>query len=123
MDVKGFTEIICAQFERFDESGFREKVAGNNIPTGACILAVASDFDSMQIGTMTQCKLTAEDARVFIVHGSGKRYDPDVVAAFVELLGGGSREEMETGRMGEILNFQKSSGIQLTAFIQTRKKP
>jgi len=162
VDLKGSTEIICAQFERFDGSGFPDKVAGANIPIGARILAVASDFDSMQIGTMTQRKLTPEDARVIIGHGSGKRYDPDVVAAFMELMGGGSREEPEAGRMGEmavqandlevgmvlardlmtpsgmlmlstnhvlderliskILNFQKSGGLQLTAFIQVPKK-
>lgn len=162
VDLKGPTEIICAQFERFDGSGFPEKVAGANIPIGARILAVASDFDSMQIGTMTQRKLTAEDAKIIIGHGSGKRYDPDVVAAFMELQGGGLREDPDAGRMGEmavlandlqvgmvlardlmtpsgmlmlstnhvlderliskILNFQKSSGMQLTAFIQVQKK-
>lgn len=162
VDLKGPTEIICAQFERFDGSGFPDKVAGGQIPIGARILAVASDFDSMQIGTMTQRKLTPEDAKVIIVHGSGKRYDPEVVAAFAELHGGGQREDADMGRGGEmsvlasdlqvgmtlardlitpsgmlmlstnhilderligkIRNFQKSSGMQLTAFIQVQRK-
>ncbi|MES2952243.1 MAG: HD domain-containing phosphohydrolase [Pseudomonadota bacterium] len=162
-DLKGPTEIICGQFERFDGSGFPEKIAGDAISIGARILAVASDFDSMQIGTLTQRKLTAEDAKIIIVHGSGKRYDPQVVAAFVELHGGGAKEEAETARKQEmsvlandlevgmvlardlitpsgmlmlstnhvldarliskILHFQKTSGMQLTAFIQVQKKP
>lgn len=162
-DLKGQTEIICGQFERFDGSGFPEKIAGENIPIGARILALASDFDSMQIGTLTQRKLTPDDAKILIVHGSGKRYDPQVVAAFVELLGGGAREEAETARMQEravpanelepgmilsrdlvtpsgmlmlstnhvldarliskILHFQKSSGVEFTAYIQVPRKP
>ena len=162
-DLKGPTDIICGQFERFDGSGFPEKLVGSNIPVGARILAVASDYDSMQIGTMTQRKLTPEDARIIIVHGSGKRYDPEVVSALVELHGGGARgEEADAGKMGEmavladdlqvgmvlardlitpsgmlmlstnhvldqrliskILSFQKSCGMQLTAFIQVAKK-
>ena len=162
LDLKGPTEIICGQFERYDGSGFPEKIAGDNIPIGARILALASDFDSMQIGTLTQRKLTPEDAKIIIVHGSGKRFDPLVVTAFVELLGGGAREEAETARKQEmavlandlepgmvlardlmtpsgmlmlsinhvldarliskILHFQKTSGMQLTAFIQVQKK-
>ena len=160
-DLKGPTDIICAQFERFDGSGFPEKKSGDHIPIGARILAVASDYDGMQIGTMTQRKLTPEDARIIVTHGSGKRYDPDVVNALVELLGGGSREEADTGKVGEmavladdlevgmalardlitpsgmlmlstghvldqrlidkIRRFQKSCGMELTAFIQVQR--
>jgi len=101
-DLKGATEIVCGQFERFDGTGFPEKLAGSNIPIGARILAVASDYDSMQIGTMTQRKLTPEDARVIIGHGSGKRYDPAVVAALVELHGGGQREDADASKVGEM---------------------
>lgn len=87
-ELKVATEIIGAQFERFDGTGFPEKLAEQNIPIAARILAVASDFDSLQIGTMTRRKLTADDAKVIISHGAGKRYDPAVVQALLGLLNG-----------------------------------
>lgn len=87
-DLKVASEIICAQFERFDGTGFPDKLAEQQIPIAARILAVASDFDSMQIGTMTRKKLTPEDARIIIGHGATKRYDPAVVQALSGLLNG-----------------------------------
>lgn len=157
-DLKGPAEIICSQFERFDGTGFPEKLAATGISIGARILALASDFDSMQIGTLTQRRLTPEEARILIVHSSGKRYDPEIVAAFVELQGPASREDAEKDRTSEmavisrdmqpgmvlsrdlitpsgllmlstdhvldarlirkIMDFERSGGIQLTAYIR-----
>lgn len=101
-DIKGATEIICAQFERFDGTGFPEKKAKQTIPIGARILALASDYDSLQIGTLAPRKITSEEAKIIIVHSSGKRYDPDVVASFLELLGGSEKPDSEKERLKEM---------------------
>lgn len=85
-ELQRASDYICAQFERFDGSGFPHHLAGDLIPMGARILVVASDFDNMQIGTLTQRSLTPEEAKIIILHGSGKRYDPAVVDAFIEVL-------------------------------------
>lgn len=85
-ELRAATDIIVAQFERFDGTGVPGKLADQAIPVGARILSVASDYDAMQIGTLVQRKLTAEEARTLIVHGSGKRYDPQVVQAFMLVL-------------------------------------
>lgn len=85
-DLQKSAEYICAQFERFDGSGFPGHLAGEDIPLGARILVLASDYDNMQIGTLTQRRLTAEESKIIIIHGSGKRYDPRVVEAFKEIL-------------------------------------
>ena len=85
-DLQRAAEYISAQFERFDGSGFPARIAGEDIPLGARILMLASDFDDMQIGTLTQRRLTAEESKIIIIHGSGKRYDPRVVEAFKEVL-------------------------------------
>ncbi|WP_296447253.1 HD domain-containing phosphohydrolase [Rhodoferax sp. UBA5149] len=161
-DLRGASEIISAQFERFDGTGFPERLAEDKIPIGARILTLASDFDNMQIGTLTQRHLTPEEARIIIVHSSCKRYDPNVVTAFVEVLGGASREEAEKERISEmaviardlqvgmvlsrdlitpngllmlsadhvldariisrIINFEKSGGMQLIAYILQGRK-
>lgn len=161
-DLKGAAEIICGQFERYDGTGFPEKLSAGSIPVGARILALASDFDSMQIGTLTQRRLTPEEARILIVHSSGKRYDPEVVAAFVELMGSSARDDAEKEQASDIavssremqpgmvlsrdlitpsgllmlsidhvldarlirkiMDFERSGGIQLTAYIRVERK-
>lgn len=80
-ELRNAIDIILAQFERFDGSGHPKHLAGETIPLGARILAVASDYDAMLIGTLVQRKLQAADARTLIQHGSGRRYDPRVVEA------------------------------------------
>lgn len=101
-DIKGATEIICAQFERFDGSGFPSKIAEKSIPLGARILAVASDFDSLQIGTLSPRHLTPQEAQIIIVHSSGSRYDPDVVAALIEVQAGGSKADVGSEKVKEV---------------------
>lgn len=108
-DLHGASEIISAQFERFDGTGFPDHLAGELIPIGTRILSLASDYDNMQIAMQTQSRLSPDEARVMISRGSGSRYDPKVVAAFVETISDASQkisgvtdrpiksEEMEIG--------------------------
>lgn len=84
-DLREASEIITSQFERFDGTGFPAQISGEQIAIGARILSVASDYDNMQIGTLTQAKLKPEEAKIIVVHSNGKRYDPKVVAAFLAL--------------------------------------
>jgi response regulator RpfG family c-di-GMP phosphodiesterase len=101
-DLKSAAEIIGAQLERFDGSGFPQRLLEHQIPIGARILAVASDFDSLQIGTLSQRRLTPQEAKTVILKSSGKRYDPEVVSAFVAVLGGVPLEDAERDRSGEV---------------------
>lgn len=91
-ELRAASDIITAQFERFDGSGFPAQLAGPNIPVGTRILSLASDYDNMQIGTLTHTRLKPEEAKILIIHGSGQRYDPEVVSAFLEVLGGVARQ-------------------------------
>jgi response regulator RpfG family c-di-GMP phosphodiesterase len=115
-DLKGAIDIIGAQFERYDGAGFPAKLAAQAIPIGARILAVASDYDSMQIGTLAKRQLSAEEASILIGHGSGKRYDPDVIAAFLELLNPASQLQASTASMTEreVSSKQLEVGMVLT---------
>lgn len=99
-DLRGSCEMIGSQFERFDGQGYPEHIAGNVIPLGARILSVASDYDNLQTGALAQRQLSPAEARIRIVEGRGSRYDPVVVDAFVEVLGGVAQEEHRP-RFGE----------------------
>ncbi|OQW90214.1 MAG: two-component system response regulator [Rhodoferax ferrireducens] len=88
-ELKGAADIIAAHLERFDGAGYPDRLAGEKIPLGARILIVAADYDALQIGILAQRKLAPSKALDAIMDGSGKRYDPKVVAALVTLMGEG----------------------------------
>jgi response regulator RpfG family c-di-GMP phosphodiesterase len=89
-DLRDAAGIIRSQHERFDGEGFPDGLSGFNIPVGARILALASDYDNLQIGVLVQRELRPEKAAPIIIQSSGKRYDPVVVEAFQEIVSGRS---------------------------------
>ena len=78
---------IRAHHERWDGQGFPDRLSGLTIPYGARIIAVANDFDGLQIGTLSPRRLKLEEAVAFIQQNRGKRYCPQVVDAFLEIMG------------------------------------
>ena len=87
-DLRGVAAILRAHMERFDGAGYPDGISGLMIPMGARILALASDFDNLQLGALVQRRLPADEARKIIYDSAGKRYDPSVVAAFRALTEG-----------------------------------
>ncbi len=84
-ELKSTVEIIAAQLERFDGSGYPLGTSGKHIPLGARILAVARDYDSLQIGLLEPRLIGRQEAQDLIRQRSGHRYDPVVVTAFLDL--------------------------------------
>ena len=87
--LHGAARLIRSHHERFDGQGFPDALSGLAIPLGARVLTVANEYDAAQQGYLMSKRLNAEDALTFIKEGRGKRYDPQVVDAFVAMLGGG----------------------------------
>jgi response regulator RpfG family c-di-GMP phosphodiesterase len=87
-DLAATARIIRSHQERFDGGGFPDRLSGFNIPMGARILALASDYENLQNGTLLQRHLRGDEALNMILRGDGKRYDPAVLAAFQEALTG-----------------------------------
>ncbi|MDQ5947131.1 MAG: hypothetical protein QG619_2563 [Pseudomonadota bacterium] len=86
-DLRGAAKIIRSHHERFDGQGYPDALTGLAIPLGARVLAVANDFDGLQIGIVAPRRLNPEDAKKMIADGRGKRYDPQVVDAFLAVTG------------------------------------
>ena len=78
--------LVRHHHESFDGSGYPDRLSGISIPQGSRILSVVNDYDALQIGTLVQRPLRAEEAQVFLADNRGKRYDPTVVDAFIKLL-------------------------------------
>lgn len=91
-ELRGVAKLIRSHHERFDGQGYPDGLAGLAIPIGARILAVVNDFDGLQIGIVGSRRLNPEDAKKLIADGRGKRYDPQVVDAFLEITGSVEKE-------------------------------
>jgi response regulator RpfG family c-di-GMP phosphodiesterase len=87
-ELREAAALVRAHQERFDGDGFPDRLAGLDIPLGARILALASDYDNLQIGVMAERSLRPDQAAKLVIDSRGKRYDPMVVAAFEELMSG-----------------------------------
>jgi len=75
--------------ERWDGCGFPDKLAGNNIPLLARVLAVADSFDAMTSDRPYRAKLSRAAAIAEIGRCSGTQFDPLVVDAFFAVTGSG----------------------------------
>ena len=112
-DLREAATLVRAHQERFDGEGFPDRLAGLDIPIGARILALASDYDNLQIGTLSERQLRPEQAAKIVIESRGKRYDPAVVAAF---------EEVSTGRLPvEALRDQALPVAKLRAGMRTTR--
>jgi response regulator RpfG family c-di-GMP phosphodiesterase len=96
-ELRGAARIVRSHHERFDGQGYPDGLMGDSIPIGARILCVANDYDGLQIGSLSVRRYTQEDAKKLIAEGKGKRYDPQVIEAFLEIVG-----KVEVRDTGEI---------------------
>ncbi len=77
---------IMYHHERFDGSGYPEKLSGQEIPLGSRIIAVAEVFDAMTSDRPHRKKSTINEAINDIKKLSGKDFDPEVVNAFMRVM-------------------------------------
>jgi hypothetical protein len=85
----------------------------------ARVLAVANDFDALQIGTLSPRKLKLDEAVAFIQQNRGKRYCPQVVDALVEVLGA-TETAISTGN--ELSPSSLKPGMVLARDLVTRRR-
>jgi len=84
--LTGATILIKHQYERYDGSGFPDKLEGEKIPLGARILSVVRDFISYKQGYMTGKEISDEEVKEFLIKKKKVYYDPQVVDTFLAIL-------------------------------------
>ncbi|MCX7831646.1 MAG: HD domain-containing protein [Actinobacteria bacterium] len=82
-EVAGLVEL---HHERYDGSGYPEKMKGEEIPIEARILAVVDSFDAMTSHRTYRRAFPVEFALKEIKDYSGIAYDPNVVDAFLKVI-------------------------------------
>jgi len=71
--------------EKWDGTGYPNQLAKEQIPEGACIIALAEAFTSMIRDLPSRAALSREDAIAIIRDNSGKQFNPRVVEAFLAI--------------------------------------
>lgn len=81
--LTGAIPVIRYHHERWDGQGYPEGLAGDEIPLGARIVAVADSFDAMTTERPYHRAYSPQQALREISANSGIRYDPVIVEAFL----------------------------------------
>jgi len=76
---------ILSHHERFDGSGYPEKLRGTQIPLAGRVIALADVFDALTTDRPQRKRMESKDALSYIVDQSGISFDPEIVSIFKEL--------------------------------------
>lgn len=79
----GVVDIVLHHHERWDGKGYPHKLAGEAIPFGARIVAVAETFDDLRTGGGWRAPVSAAEALAVIEAERGHAFDPEIAETFV----------------------------------------
>jgi putative nucleotidyltransferase with HDIG domain len=78
-------EVVLSHQERFDGKGYPRGLAGEAIPLGARIFAIADTFDAMTSDRPYRKRTTTEAARAEVSRCTGTQFDPRCADAFLTI--------------------------------------
>jgi two-component system, cell cycle response regulator len=77
-------KLVRYSHERWDGTGYPDKLKGEEIPLGARIIAVCDAFDAMTTDRPYQPAIALDDALTELRRCAGTQFDPDVVEVFCQ---------------------------------------
>lgn len=77
------TEVVRSHHEKWDGTGYPDRLKGEEIPMTARILSVADCYDALTSDRPYRKPLTHEEALAYVQSESGTSFDPKVVNALV----------------------------------------
>ena len=78
----GLLPIIRNHHERYDGTGYPDRLGGSNIPRLARIVAVCDAFDALVNDRPYRSRKAPEEALAILRAGASRQWDPEVVALF-----------------------------------------
>ena len=78
--------LVRSSHERFDGTGYPDRLAGDEIPLGSRIIFVCDAFDAMLSARPYSAALTVDHALAELRRDAGTQFDPLVVGAFALVL-------------------------------------
>ncbi|MBV7497681.1 HD domain-containing phosphohydrolase [Pseudomonas sp. NPDC086112] len=83
--MKDAARLILHHQERWDGSGFPDRLKGEAIPFGSRLLKLAVDFIELQRGLILERQMNSDEALVYIRQYAGRLYDPELVEDFIQV--------------------------------------
>ena len=100
---------IAQHHERFDGTGYPNKISGDELILEARILAIADSFDAMTSDRPYRKALHLDVAVKELLDNRGTQFDPEIVPVFVALLEKGTFPYFVTALQAEQLNNQATA--------------
>ena len=85
-DFASIADLILTHHERWDGTGYPNRIAGERIPLLSRILAVADAYDAMTEDRVYRKAMSREAAMEEIRKNAGTQFDPQIAALFLEIV-------------------------------------
>jgi HD-GYP domain-containing protein (c-di-GMP phosphodiesterase class II) len=86
--------LVRSSHERWDGTGYPDRLEGRDIPLGSRVIAVCDAWDAMTADRPYRPAMTRSSALMELERCAGTQFDPAVVAAFRDVV----QERMRTRR-------------------------
>ena len=95
-------DVIRHHHERWDGGGYPSRLAGDRIPIGARVIAVADSFDAMTTDRPYRKALSFEMAVGEVRKNAGIQFDPEVAKAFLAAIEGPAFQRPPNPMSGQV---------------------
>jgi HD-GYP domain-containing protein (c-di-GMP phosphodiesterase class II) len=83
--LAGARQVVRSHHERWDGTGYPDRLAGEQIPLPARVFAIADTFDALTSDRPYRAAASFREARRVIAAASGTQFDPTVADAFDDI--------------------------------------
>jgi two-component system cell cycle response regulator len=90
--LNGVARLVRASHERWDGSGYPDRLHGSEIPLGARIISVCDAYEAMTTERSYRAAITPESACRELRRCAGTQFDPAAVEAFLAVIEAGADE-------------------------------
>ena len=90
--LEGAAKIVAAHHENYDGTGYPRGLSGDGIPIGARVVAVVDAYDAIRSIRPYKNAIPKAEAIEELRAHSGTQFDPRVVRAFIEAIGGADED-------------------------------
>jgi response regulator RpfG family c-di-GMP phosphodiesterase/signal transduction histidine kinase len=87
IELKEIARVVRAHHERYDGTGYPDRLKGREIPLGSRIMTIADTYDSITSERPYRKASSHRYAVKEIIACSGTQFDPEVVQNFLEIAG------------------------------------